>query len=131
MTREEALWYLAAIIDGEGCISFSILDSGTLSWQECYVANTELPIVRRVVACLDLIGVDCNVYLQKGTKTPAGGVAKPIYQVRITGRQNFELLSEVPLASEAKAVKLHQILTSYVNPKPHKRTPKHTRPVGW
>jgi hypothetical protein len=128
MTKGEALYYLAAIIDGEGCISYTDAPSGSKWWQQIYVANTEKDIIKRTEECLTLIGVDCNIRITQPKETRHS----PLYTLHITGRDNLEkMFAQVPFASERKKETLELIVNSYARKKAHRRVPRHARPVNW
>lgn len=120
----EALFYLAAMIDGEGCVEV-YLERGqrTIS-----ISNTEESIAKRIVRCLDLLEVDCSVYLRRAPQPDR----KDFYEIRIGGEENLRyILHSVPLASKAKRQKLELAVSSYPNKRPASRKKLTARPAGW
>jgi len=125
MTQDQALYYLAAMIDGEGCVSFSESNGQ----REIIISNTEKSIVKKTEECLDLLEIDCGIYLDP---TNGGGGRKPIFILVIGGQKNLEFIYEVvPLGSEAKSAKLTTLVNSYKLSTPRPRQPRSARPVGW
>ena len=124
MNREEALGYLAGIIDGEGCIAY-YPNSETYAGREVQIANTDKDIVKHVERCLEVLGIDCNIRVQHYPNK------KSCYEIHITHRDNLLFIHDcVPLASQTKKDKLYAAVSSY---KRKFRTGKKstTRPEDW
>ena len=102
--REEALGYLAGIIDGEGCVTAS---SRNMSVR---ISNTDSSIIEATRAALDLLGIEYTI----GVKEYAPhSTWKSVQIIKIYRLRNFKKLSEVPLKSAAKRAQLQQILDTH------------------
>jgi len=107
-TQAEAAIYLAAMIDGEGCVDYR----GGHSLRRILISNTESSIIDAILACCDAL--DLHTYVYEKTPAPPRKVS---WEVNITGLRSLRRLAEVvPLRSEAKAAKLDVVLASYVRP---------------
>lgn len=106
----EAAGYLAAMIDGEGCVSVRPKTETRSVGRSVEIANTEQSIIDATVAACARLGIECRVVCYERTSK-----WKPVYRVLITGRKNYELLREkVPLRSALKSARLDDALAAYV-----------------
>lgn len=100
MNREQASWWLAGIIDGEG----SVYHKG--SSREVVITNTDERILNRVREVLDLLGVEFSEHWERLPDR------KPCCRIYVVGRRNLVRLGRLPLQSE-KQEKLTHLLASY------------------
>lgn len=106
---EQAAGYLAAIIDGEGCVAVRHRIPGRSIGRSVQISNTEPSIITATVEACERLGIECRVACTERTQS-----WKPIYRVTITGRANYQRLQErVTLRSELKAARLEYALSSY------------------
>jgi len=122
MTRQAALHYLAALVDGEG----SITDSGPpLGTRSISIVNTEKSIIKKAVECLDTLGIDCSVLLARNTQSEW-------FVLEIGGQDNLQMLARVlPLGSHKKLRQLQDLATGYKRKKAIKRKGRQARPPDW
>ena len=115
MTPEFAAVYLAAMIDGEGCVSVSNDTKGGRKYsnRQVSIANTDIDIIVTCVAALQVLGIECWL----SEREPSGNNPKGIIQIFVSHRHGFEQIAKlVPIQSERKREKLEDILASY-NPR--------------
>jgi hypothetical protein len=101
MNYEQAAWWLAGIIDGEGCVSYS---GGA---RELTITNTDGKILSRVRGALIILGVDD--WYEHWEELPN---RKPCCRICVTGRKRLEILARLPLQSDKKE-KFASLLASY------------------
>ena len=110
-TEEEAAAYLGALIDGEGCVSYSHRRaSGQMHNRMVQICNSEDDLIMAIVEACDVLGIRFRFYdyMAAGRKTMT---------VVISHREGFERIAEkVILRSERKRKKLEEILASYLEP---------------
>jgi hypothetical protein len=96
MTRDEARYYLAALIDGEGSVRHP-------PRREVTIGNTNPEIIERLYECCYTLGLFPTV-----THTQRVPPRKDIIYVSIGGAHNFRLLQELalPLADSTKRRKI-------------------------
>lgn len=98
MNADQARFYLAAMIDGEGYVGCS-LDSRGFWCRQVAIANTDMALIEATAECCDLLGIDYRIKEQKKQKEHHN----TCLLLRITGRENLKiLLEEVPLRSPKK-----------------------------
>ena len=112
MTEREAAYYLAAMIDGEGCVTWPPLPTGRAMGARCVaIVNTDPFLIRATCKALDRLKINWHTY-DYARKPPR----KACTHIHITGRQNLErLLEMVPLKAPSKRWKLIGCIQSYCN----------------
>jgi intein/homing endonuclease len=99
-TREQASWYLAGIIDGEGCVS-----PGKNNYR-VVIVNTDESIIEAVQEALDILGID----YKKKTRVRKNLKHKILYEVVIGRRSEYSKIALlVELQCESKRLKLKKI----------------------
>lgn len=105
-----ALHYLAALVDGEGCVHFSFSSRGYFN-RSVDITNTDLGIIDAAKRCAKTLGIPTREYqcLRYSDKH------SPCYRVDLAGgRETFEWLADnLPLMSSVKLRKLREIVNSY------------------
>lgn len=115
MNREQAKGYLAAIIDGEGCVKEP----------RCvYISNTSLEVIEAVAFCCNCLGIPH--WVKQEENGPRG--RKAIYRLGITRRQGLEAVRKLPLQDPRKVAKLDAALATYKYSR--ERCAKQRRPAG-
>lgn len=109
--REQALWYLAGLWDGEGCIWLEYRQGKSYS-RRMDVVNTDSSIIDMACYCLDLLEIPYHLSVKK--RPPH----KTLEVVTLRGgRSTFEFMRDnLPLGSIAKAKKLDELVESYLDP---------------
>jgi len=97
MNKDQALGYLAAMIDGEGSVSPS---SRNMSVR---ISNTEKSIIEATCEALDILDIEYTIHTYS-----SGVMCINIYRLR-----NFKKLAEVPIRSQLKAARLQTILDTH------------------
>lgn len=106
---KEPAGYLAAMIDGEGCIRMQITN-GCIKSRAIQIHNTDPSIIDACLEACDQLGITYKVYGVDRTKQHY----KDIEIVAIMGKDNFEKVLElVPIRCKAKLAKLKKIVVSY------------------
>jgi hypothetical protein len=104
-TPDQAVVYLAAIIDGEGCVDYR----PGRSVRRILIANTEMSIIDAIMASCAAIGVTAFAYAKKPNPP-----RKQSWEVNITGQRNLRVIADrVPLQSRLKADRLTVLIDSY------------------
>jgi hypothetical protein len=96
--------YLAAMIDGEGSVSHR---------RHVAVYNTEPELIAACAECCNALGITYQIR----THAPARGAAKPVLELRVYGRDNFERIATLPLRHPDKISRLRAMLGTY-KPRP-------------
>lgn len=111
-TKEQARFYLAGVIDGEGHISQRKHKSKEHGYtREVRITNTDEGLLSASRAALDMLGVKHRTY-DRSERARLG--TKPIFDIVVWGKENLELLVEhVPLQTE-KGDKLKAVVGSYM-----------------
>lgn len=113
MTREQAEGYLAAIIDGEGCVYLNEeVGAARGRHRRVTVVNTERAIIDATLDACRVLGIHAKVYRKSRC---AGRVTA--WEVTIHNRAGFEALSEIPIRSRRKRAKLAALLATYDQPR--------------
>jgi hypothetical protein len=111
-TDAEAAAYLAALVDGEGCISFSLLKSGASAGdvrRVIVIGMTDKPIIDLAAALYDRFGIRYT----RHDRQPKGN-RKHVWVISIQARAGIERFAEiVPIQHPAKREKLTAILAGY------------------
>lgn len=117
MTEREAAYYLAAMIDGEGSVTWppcgpADAPHGRSVGARCVtITNTDPFLIRSTCRALDRLKIKWHKY-HVARKPPR----KACIRIHITGRQNLErLLETVPLKAPGKRWKLIGCIQSYRN----------------
>lgn len=110
MNCEQASWWLAGIIDGEGSVYYHEAHS----FREVVITNTDERILDKVREALYLLGVS---FVEHWDRVPN---RKPCCRICITRRENLTRLGRLPLQSEKKE-KLTHLLASYKRPNAYTR----------
>ncbi len=63
MTREQAAYYFAGLLDGEGSVSMSLI-KGRWWTRSVSITNSDYALIEAAKECLDILGV---VYREKGS----------------------------------------------------------------
>lgn len=96
MTPEQASYYLAAIIDGEGTVKRR-REQGNKSPRVCKITNTTPQIIAAVEEACAALGITCKV--EHRGLTRAG---TPLWDVCIRNMENFAKLAELPIRHPMK-----------------------------
>jgi hypothetical protein len=114
MNQDQARFYLAAMIDGEGHVECLM---GNRGWhRRIIIANTDMALIEATAECCDLLDIGYTI----STRTRKDERHLPCLVLRISGIRNLRLvLDHVPLRSPKKLRKL-QFAMSTVK-KPHLR----------
>ena len=109
MNQEQAAWYLAAMIDGEGWVS---AHTGSKN-RAVRIANTDPALIAAIQEACTALGIEyhmTNVPARRANWTP-GQV------VNIYGRENLRKIHElVPFRAPQKRERLASLLTTYREP---------------
>ncbi len=108
MTKDQAAWYLAAMIDGEGCIYFNAAKRR----YSIQVTNTDVSILEAIEKSATVLG------LRHGPRSLVGvgtGRSMPCWNIRLLGGMDTmrDVLRMVPIQSERKKATLLAIIASY------------------
>jgi hypothetical protein len=103
-SREEALGYLAGMIDGEGTVSTNHRHRAVR------ISNTDMALLAACGEALTLLGIEWRIYPRKSSSRPEHWAQA--YDLTIFGRENFLKLVEVPLRSK-KADLIQNLLSWY------------------
>lgn len=116
MTRKDAAIYLAAMIDGEGCVDRPGGDS-----RRVRITNTDPLLIEAVVVRLTFLRIRHRVLRRA---CPKKKTHRQVFDVYVTGRDALRALLTVVsphLASLDKRLRLQGLTTSYVRfQKPHR-----------
>lgn len=128
MTTTEAAYYLAAMIDGEGCVTRPPFGNGSYGRRSgnrsVTITNTDAQILNATKRCLMMLGIEYRVY-----ETNPGVPRRMRSDIRITGRKNLERVYElVPLKCRRKLFRLAGCIHSYRNYNWRKNLPGRGRP---
>ncbi len=108
MTPEQGAWYLAAMIDGEGCVFFN---KSTRNY--CVqVTNTDPSILAAVERAALAVG------LRPGKRVPTRrilGRRQQCFCIRLLGGREMihDVINKVPIQSERKQATLREIVASF------------------
>jgi hypothetical protein len=106
-TREGALGYLAALIDGEGTVQCVRRN------RNIAIANTDLGILAAGCACCDLLGIEWRLWEDRDARRK-----RPCWYLLIRKRESLAFIYEyVPLQSAVKRERLGQLLLTYKRPR--------------
>lgn len=108
MTREQACFYLAGIIDGEGHVMFRESKGG---WWErgIVVGNTDRAIIDAVVECCDVLEYDYTICKRQRQNSRW----KACWQVKLCGADNLNrMVVDLPLRSSDKLATLKASLAT-------------------
>jgi hypothetical protein len=108
MTLEQAAWYLAAMIDGEGCVHFNL---ARRKW--CVqVTNSDTDILDAVEMAMDVLGLGRS---QRINIRDGRDRRRPCWSIRlIGGREAYRrLLQIVPIQCKRKRIALEGIVAVY------------------
>lgn len=104
-TREQAAYYLAAMIDGEGTVAKA--DGRTNKMAR--VTNTDRRLIAACEECCEALDIAYTVVPRKAYKAHwASG-----WDLVVSGKENIGRLSALPLRSLAKKQRLLALLASY------------------
>ena len=99
---DDARYYLAALIDGEGSVECR------LPQRRVTIYNTEEDIIDAAIECLNILDIDYSIYEYKT------GTYKNVTNIRISRRANLERLYElVPIMSQRKRELLYKCIITY------------------
>lgn len=102
-SNDEARGYLAAIIDGEGCVH-------SPPKRGVYISNTDPAIIAATVGACRQLGIVCTVREYRRYPTPG----KRAWRVAIRWQPNLRrLLEVVTLRSPGKQARLEESVASY------------------
>lgn len=105
----EAKWYLAGIIDGEGhCHKRQ---------RQIQIANTDRDIIDRIVACCEVLQYHWR------SREVTTNVGTPNWEIVISQRATIEqvIKDKIPLACKAKRAQILKWAQEYKNPKRRER----------
>jgi hypothetical protein len=112
-SAREAALYLAAYIDGEGCVYFRrcTLASGKHHQARVVtISSTDPELADAVCICLAILGID----FFRGSRPPATPTRKPVSVIEIRrGAAMWRLRQIVPIQSARKRQRLDEALLSY------------------
>lgn len=124
VSDEQAAAWLAAFIDGEGCVYVkSYVRKGRTKWLRLMtVTNTELDLIEAAAEACDLLGITYT----RGEGPPKGDPKhKYRYWLEVQGQLGFRILrNSVPMRSTRKVEKLDQILATYTHSPRGARNPR-------
>lgn len=124
MNSDQARFYLAAMIDGEGHVE-CLLGKNGYWYRRVSVANTDLALIQAVAECCELVGVDYTIRQQKRREERF----HPLLVLRIAGIGNLKILLDcVPLRSPKKLRALQ--LAVATAKKPH-LTSRQRKEIVW
>lgn len=104
MNPDQARFYLAAMIDGEGHVDCTQSKRGFWN-RKIIIANTDMALIEATAECCDLIGIDYNISVRE-RKSPRH---LPCLHLVICGASNFRtVLKHVPLRSPKKLADLQR-----------------------
>lgn len=92
MTGEQARYYLAAFIDGEG----SVRSNGR---RELAIGNTDPDLIAAVLECFAVLGITHGA-ITRSSRGMRG--RRDMLYVNVYRKSNFEILATLPLRSAAK-----------------------------
>src|SRR3954469_13755639 len=100
-TCEQAAFYLAGIIDGEGYIKLRRWVAGGRtreSWsRKLEITNTDPEIITATCEALEMLGVSYTL----GERKPVAN-QRPAWNIAVYGRENYERLRDLPLRGAKK-----------------------------
>jgi beta-phosphoglucomutase-like phosphatase (HAD superfamily) len=105
LTAKDAAPYLAAMIDGEGCVRFN----AEAHRRSVFISNTDPALIEACEQCCRLLGITYHVRWRE----PSHGKKKRYAHLTITGRANFETLLTLPIMAPAKRERLEAAVASY------------------
>lgn len=112
-SKREAALYLAAYIDGEGCVYFrkAILANGKLHQARVVtITSTDKELADAVANCFGILGIHCS----RLTRPAPHGRNKPRYIVEVRrGADMFRIRQLVPIQHGEKRRKLDEALETY------------------
>lgn len=111
MTWDEARYYLAGMIDGEGCVYAPADRTRT---KRVSVVNTDPAIIEAVEEAYRVLGIRARRY----TRTIKSGIAA--YDVVVMGQANLRRLYECVPVQGAKRERLRALVDAYVT-RPQRR----------
>jgi hypothetical protein len=111
MTEEQAAWYLAAMIDGEGWIGDVDTKIGpTPRNRAVRINNCDEALIRAVERCCDVLGMHYTKRRQDGRREGWNDQ----YAIEITGAESMRrLLAVVPIQSPKKLDRLRRMIETY------------------
>lgn len=104
MTSQQARYYLAGIIDGEGHVRTR------RESRRVEITTTDLGILAATCEALAVLEIEYRVKPKKGANLPA-------FAINIYGRQNYKKLNLLPLRSK-RAQALQELVDGYVRREP-------------
>jgi hypothetical protein len=105
-TPEQAAFYLAAMIDGEGWVG----EPRGAQNRAIRIANTDRDLIDAMVECCAALGIDCRVYAYR----PARADWSPGWTVQVWGQKNLQrVLDTVPIRCTRKRDRLARTVVSY------------------
>lgn len=115
MNHEQAAWYLAGIIDGEGTVGH-----GKHS-RRIEIVNTDINIIEATTQCLDVLGIGYSqrAFQPKNYMKDSTSTLKYMYVIYISQRVNLEKAYKLVPLQSFKKEKLGAVLSSYVREKPY------------
>lgn len=106
MNEEQAKWYLAGIIDGEGSIS-----TGQNKMIRIRVCDKD--IIEACIKALKILGIKYKVYWDWKPSASSGG-SRDYHELRINGQNSVKKLqSLIPIQNAIKRGKLEYAANSY------------------
>ncbi len=111
MDTVQAAWYLAAMIDGEGCVHF-----GATRRRCVQITNTDDSILSACECAAEILGLS----LSRRHFISDSRQRQPCYTVRfLGGRETYiKILENVPIQSARKLTLLKALVASYTRPQP-------------
>lgn len=108
-TEEQAAYYLAAMIDGEGWVGEP---KGTIN-RAIRIANTERDLIDAIEECCQILGLHYLTYPYEAKRDNWS----PGWMVHITGEDSFRVvLEKVPIRSSRKLDRVRRTASSYRPP---------------
>lgn len=106
--EQEAAWYLAGIIDGEGCVYLKWRSTGGIEKALIDITNTDKSLIEAVEYALEILEINYTI------KGPIQKLAKhsPFWKIVIGRREDLRTVyNKVPIQSNSKAQKLEAIVS--------------------
>jgi len=108
-TFEQARFYLAALIDGEGYVRYRVPHQQ----RSIHIVNTDLALIEAAEACCDALGVTSTRSASLPSVRPLA--RRTLWMVSIGGRANMErVLAVVPLQAPTKLATLRDGVAAYL-----------------
>lgn len=108
ITKRDAAWYLAAMVDGEGCVFFARYKSGNAA-KYINIVNTDKSIISFSRKCLDILGIYHRIFI---LKRKLGWLE--CTQILISRKQDILKFKKlIPIQCERKITKLNNLIKSY------------------